>query len=248
MQGFFDFTFRARMAHRLTLPLTIVIPLLAVSLSVHGQDKAPKKQDPPVRVGVAPADDIGSLPPLTNAISKRAAKAFLSGDWKQARDAYLEILRADPDNALTLANLGAASLQLGEPKAACGYLEKALLQNPDLHMSRVTLGLAYLRSGQSYLAIATLSRAVSDQPKDARAHNYLAVAARERGWLAAAERELQLAVAADPGFAEAHYNLALVYMERPKPPIELARRHYRRALDLGAAPDTELAAKISSGS
>jgi tetratricopeptide (TPR) repeat protein len=200
----------------------------------------------PVRVGVAPSSEIGSLPPLTSAIGKRAAKAFLKGNWPEARKAYLEILKSDPDNALTLANLGATFLELKQYDEARRHLEKALRVNPGLNQARVILGVTYLRSGDSYRAIATLSMAVAEQPKNARAHNYLAAAILERGWAVAAERELQEAVSADPGFAEAHYNLALRYMEKKPPAVELARRHYQRAIDLGATPSSSLALKINS--
>ena len=79
-----------------------------------------------------------------------------------------------------------------------------------------------------------------------RAHNYLAVATLARGWTTAAERQLQQAVSADPGFAEAHYNLAIRYMEKKPPAVELARRHYQRAIDLGATPSSRLTMKINS--
>ena len=199
-----------------------------------------------VQVGVAPASEVGSLPPLTSAIGKRAAKAFLKGNWREARDAYLEILKSDPDNAPTLTNLGATFLELQQYDKARRHLEKALRANPRLHQARVILGVAYLRSGDSYRAIATLSRAVAEQPKNALAHNYLAAATLERGWTGAAERELQEAVSADPGFAEAHYNLAIRYIEKKPPAVELARRHYQRAIDLGATPSSSLALKINS--
>ena len=47
------------------------------------------------------------------------------------------------------------------------------------------------------------------------------------------ERALQL----DPDYVEANFNLALSYLQRTPPAVELARRHYYRAIDLGAAPD-----------
>jgi len=216
------------------------------SVVAQGEKEPDKPKDPPVRVGVADGEEIGTLPALTTEISKRAAKAFLQGDWIEARDAYLEILDADPSNALTLANLGATYLRMGEHKLAKSKLEKALAIQPKLHRARVTLGQAYLDAGDLYLAVSTLSRAVADQPRDAQAHNYLAVAARELGWVDGAERELQAAVAADPTFAEAHYNLALVYMERRPPAPELARRHYFRALDLGATADRDLVQRIDA--
>jgi tetratricopeptide (TPR) repeat protein len=200
----------------------------------------------PVRIGTAPTSEIGALPPLTSAIGKRAAKAFLQGKWHEARDAYLEILRSDPDNAPTLTNLGATFLELEQYTQARKHLEKALQVNPGLHQARIILGVTYLRSGDSYRAIAALSRVVAEQPKNARAHNYLAVATLQRGWTTAAERQLQEAVSADPGFAEAHYNLAIRYMEKTPPAVELAHRHYQRAIDLGATPSSRLSSRINS--
>ena len=41
----------------------------------------------------------------------------------------------------------------------------------------------------------------------------------------------------DSNYAEAHFNLALMYLERKPPATELARRHYAKAKELGAAPD-----------
>ena len=78
-----------------------------------------------VQVGVAPASEVGSLPPLTSAIGKRAAKAFLHGNCREARDAYLEILKSDPENAPTLTNLGATFLELQQYDEARRHLEKA---------------------------------------------------------------------------------------------------------------------------
>jgi Flp pilus assembly protein TadD len=48
---------------------------------------------------------------------------------------------------------------------------------------------------------------------------------------------LRRAVEIRPDYADAHFNLAVFCLERDPPAVELARRHYRRALDLGAAPD-----------
>ena len=44
----------------------------------------------------------------------------------------------------------------------------------------------------------------------------------------------------DPNYSDAHYNLAVFYLEGRPPSIELARRHYFRAIELGADPDPEI--------
>ncbi|MBV9273535.1 MAG: hypothetical protein JO333_06555, partial [Verrucomicrobia bacterium] len=51
---------------------------------------------------------------------------------------------------------------------------------------------------------------------------------------------LRKAVELDESYAEAHYNLAIIYTEHRPPELELARRHYYRALDLGAPPDLDI--------
>ncbi len=224
----------------------MMITVLITQKDCGAQEKNGDGKTLPVRIGSAPASEIGTLPPLTSAIGKRAAKAFLKGNLREARDAYLEILKSDPDNAPTLTNLGATFLELEQYTQARKHLEKALQTNPSLHQARTILGVTYLRSGESYRAISALSRVVAEQPKNARAHNYLAMATLERGWTKAAERQLQEAVSADPGFAEAHYNLAIRYMEKTPPAVELARRHYQRAIDLGATPSSRLSTKINS--
>ena len=226
--------------------ISTMISTLITLAACFAQDKNGNAKPVPVRIGKAPSAEIGALPPLTSAIGKRAAKAFLKGNWREARDAYLEILKSDPDNAPTLTNLGATFLELEQYSEARSHLEKALQSNPGLHQARIILGVTYLRTGESYLAISALSRVVAEQPKNARAHNYLAVATLERGWTTAAERQLQEAVSADPGFAEAHFNLAIRYMEKNPPAVELARRHYQRAIDLGATPSSRLTMKINS--
>jgi len=51
---------------------------------------------------------------------------------------------------------------------------------------------------------------------------------------------MRKAIELDEQYAEAHFNLAVLYLERQPPAVELARRHYYRALKLGAEHDDEL--------
>ena len=47
-------------------------------------------------------------------------------------------------------------------------------------------------------------------------------------------------ISIDPNFGDAHFNLALVYATSKPPSLELARREYNRALELGIAKDPRL--------
>ena len=69
---------------------------------------------------------------------------------------------------------------------------------------------------------------------------------RSLGWLDAAEAELQRAIELKPDYANAHFNLALMYLDRKPPARELARRHYERALALGAEKDDIVEEKLQA--
>ena len=186
----------------------------------------------------------GTLPPLTTALSERAAKAFGQGKWAEARKAYEEMLREDPNNALTLANLGAVEQAAGKLKEAQDYLQRAVAINPALQQSWISLGMVSYEKGDTYLALSALSHAAHEDPSDAKPHNYLAVIVKKLGWLDAAEAELRRAIELNPEYANAHFNLALMYLERKPPALELAKRHYDKATALGAEKDEIVEQKL----
>jgi Flp pilus assembly protein TadD len=86
-------------------------------------------------------------------------------------------------------------------------------------------------------SLAAVAQAVVHAPDDPVARNYLGVAAGRNRWFDAAEAELRRAVELKPDYADAHFNLAVFCLERTPPAVELARRHYEKALECGAAPD-----------
>lgn len=202
---------------------------LLFSMLIHAQETSP--------LTPAAVEKVGELPPLTKALNEKAAVAFSKGDWAGARKAYNEMIEMDPKNALVWANLGAVEQQAGQMKKAVQCFEKSVEHNAALAQSWLALGLLRLEAGDTYLAISALSRAVHEDPEDARAHNYLAIAAKNLGWSGAAESELQKAIELKPDYGIAHFNLALMMLEHRPPSIELARRHYDKALSLGVAKD-----------
>ena len=104
----------------------------------------------------------------------------------------------------------------------------------------MTLGILYLDRNRLDEALAALTQATLYDPRNARAHNYLGVVVGRKGWIDGAQVELRRAVEIDPNYSDAHFNLAVFYLEGKPPSLELARRHYYRALELGAEPDPEL--------
>ncbi len=211
---------------------------------VSAQSEKPEAAPPGPALGLADQQKSGDLPPVSNHLSAKASQAFSKRDWAAARSAYLEILKLDPTNALTLANLGAVEQQAGHLGEAQTYFSKAVSINPALQQTWVALGLVSYQNGDLYLALSAFGRAIHEDPMDAKSHSYLALALKQLGWLDAAEAELQRAIEINPGYANAHFNLALMYLERKPPALELGRRHYATALSLGAAKDDLVEEKL----
>lgn len=193
-------------------------------------------QDTPL-MNPANMNKTGMLPPHTKVLGERAATAFAKKDWPTARKAYQEMLQLDDGNALIWANLGAVEQQAGDRKRAIECFENSVKFNAHLAQTWTALGLLLQQQGDAYRAISCFARAIHEEPEDARAHNYLAITIKGLGWTDAAEVELQKAIALKPDYGIAHFNMALMLLERRPPAIELARRHYQKALSLGVAKD-----------
>lgn len=183
-----------------------------------------------------------ALPPEVAALAREGALAVAAEQWETARDLYLEMVKIAPDNALAYANLGVAEHQLGNDLAAAGNLSKATTLNPHIARNWQTLGLIQYERGELALALSSLTRAIHEDPSEAEARLILAAVVRDYGWPEAALVELQRAVEVDPKLASAHYNLAISYLEADPPKLELARRHYYAAIDLGTPPSPEIEA------
>jgi len=186
--------------------------------------------------------ELASLPPEVAEMAKHGALAVSEGSWEKARGIYLEMIKLAPDNALAYANLGVAEHQLGNLLAASGNLGKSLELNPHIARNWQTLGLISYERRELALAISCLTRAIHESPEDPESRLLLAAVVRDYGWKEAAVTELQRAIELDPGLASAHYNLAVTYLEMKPPRLELARRHYYAAVDLGSAPSPEIEA------
>ena len=150
------------------------------------------------------------------------------------------MLKLEPGNLVALVNLGLAEFQSGNPKRSAELLNRAVSLRLDLPPAWLTLGMIHMDANQPDAALAALSQAVLHDPKNPRARNFLGVVVGRRGWIDGAQAELRRAVELDPGYADAHYNLAVFYLQEKPPALELARRHYFKALELGVEKDPEM--------
>ncbi len=189
------------------------------------------------------SQDTASLPKLSADAKEAAEKGiilFRNDKLQEAKAQFKRMTELAPNHPMGWVNLGSAEYQLGDFAAAERDLRKAIGLDLTAEQAWLTLGMIGYQTGDLDGGLAALTQAVYLQPNDAKAHLYLGVLIRKKGWLNGAEDEMRKAIALDDHYAEAHYNLAVLYLERQPPAIELARRHYYRALSLGAEPDSEL--------
>jgi len=173
-------------------------------------------------------------------ISKRALAALAKGDLDAAREGFLKVLETVPDNVPTMINLGLVEYRSKNLEAAEKCLQSAVHLAPDASLGWLILGIVQYDRTRYDNALASLAQAAVLDPKNAMVHQYLGVTIGQKGWYSGAEDEMRKALQIDPGYAEAHFNLAVFYLQRNPPAVELARRHYQRALELGAAPDPDV--------
>ncbi len=175
-----------------------------------------------------------------------ANPAFTAKNYRAARSAYEKALSVDPDNLVALVNLGMAEFQSGDNRKARDLLEKAVRLRLDTAPAWLTLGIIHMDADRFPEALAALSQAALLDPENPRARNFLGVVIGRQGWIDGAQQELRRAVELDPAYADAHYNLAAFYLEEKPPAVELARRHYFKALELGVEKDAAMEKVLQS--
>ena len=190
---------------------------------------------------------------VSNQLSPDAKKAAEDGiaamgrnNFAVAETNFLKLLKLSPDNINGLINLGLVEFRLGRSEEAQKYLQQATHLKPDAGLAWMMLGVIFMNQHDQEAATAALAQAVYLNPRSAEAHNYFAVTLARRGWYSGAEDEMEKVVELAPKFADAHFNLAVLYLQETPPAVELARRHYQKALELGARPDPDIAAKIAA--
>jgi tetratricopeptide (TPR) repeat protein len=173
-------------------------------------------------------------------LAKQAMAAMTKGDLERAKKDFLKVLQLIPDNAPTMINLGLLEYQQKHYKEAELRLQSAVRLAPESGLGWLILGVVQYDQNKFDHALASLAQAAVLEPKNATVHHYLGVTIGQKGWYSGAEDEMRKALELEPDYAEAHFNLSVFYLQRNPPAVELARRHYQRARDLGAAPDPDV--------
>lgn len=194
----------------------------------------------------SPENDGKFVPEFAREAAGEGNQAFAKRDYERARRSYNKALSLAPDNLYLLVNLGVVEFYAKNYPEAEKLLKRALQIKLDSAPAWLTLGIIYMDDGRLDEALAALTQATLYDPGNARARNYLGVVVGRKGWIDAAQDELRKAVNIDPNYTDAQYNLAVFLLENKPPSIELARRHYYRAVELGAEPDPEIEATLKN--
>lgn len=174
-----------------------------------------------------------------------AARELLSTDPAAAIPIAERILHTRADHPLALALIGAANLELGNPRAAADAFERALASDDTLPEALLGRGEAALASARPEDAVTPYHRAVEEAGGDQRilaeAYRGLGVAYLGLGQLDKGIRELRKAVAEDAEDPVARSFLGDALVRRGG--LEEARRHLRRAIDRAEPPAIALVAQ-----
>jgi len=229
---------------RLSKTACLLLALLLIAHLGHCPAAA-ETSEPPRAAAERSARERHPFPHEQAGLAREAARAASRGEWQEAEKLYRDLVQQLPDHPLARANLGTVLYRTEKHSEALDELEEALRLDPDLTAALQTLGLLYFHKENHYRAISALTRAIDLDPTNSRLHHHLAIVLNDHGWREAAETELRKALGLDPRYVDAHFNLAVIYLERTPPSIELARRHYYRAIELGADTDTTIEAILN---
>jgi len=175
----------------------------------------------------------------------QAGRAFASGNLSEAESLYTRSLALDPSSPAVLLSMAAVKTRLGKTDESVAFTRKALSADWANPAAWLLLGMNALELKHDDEALADLMQAAVRDDSNPRAHNYLGIAAGRKGLGELSEKELRRAAELDPNYADAHYNLAVFYLNRTPPLMEMVRRHYQRALDLGAPRDAAIEERLA---
>jgi len=122
-----------------------------------------------------------------------------AGKVDQARGAYEDVLRIDPENTQALNNLAFIKADEGvDLDLALGYAQRALRHAPNDPGISDTLGLIYIRKKLTGQAVQVLRDLVSREPSNPSFHMHLGMALYDAGEKQQAKKELETALRHKP--------------------------------------------------
>ena len=216
-------------------PATNAAPAENTASTDNGANSTDQRVPDPTRYSYKPR-----LPDDMREVAQEATDLFKMQRYDEAAAKYQMIIDKYPESLYAWSNLGVVRSQEGKLQDAMKALQQAVKLSPNDAFSYRNLGIVYYQLNQNDAAIDALERSIALDPNNVYSHDYLGCACSQKGWQEVAEKEFRKAIEIDDSFPDAHYNLAIVYAMQKPPALELARRHYKRALELGLPKDPRL--------
>ena len=220
------------------------VPLTAEELALFKKPATKIAVHPPTVPAAAAGShvvhSIKDLPPGAGALMADAQRAFQARDFEKAESKYREVLSQDDKNVYVLAHLANAQFAAGQIDDCEKTVRDVIALDPNDPAGLYLMGNLRMRQGKLDEALDALSRSSLINPTNSVTQNSLGTVLSQKGQRKAAETALRKALMSDPDYADAHHNLAIVYATENPPSMELARLHYKKAMDLGHPRDADL--------
>jgi len=189
---------------------------------------------------ITKAQDDGSE---AKAAFDKGIRFYQDGQYKEAIEAFTELLQLMPDFAEGYFNLGMAHFRLGDADAAVTVFEKAIELKPDFLEAYFGLGQVYFDKGEEEKATQIYQKATSAIPDNARAYVNLGIICFSNNKDDMAVEALLKAKDLDPSLPQIYYQLGLVYTRKGE--LDKTIASFEEFLALAPdAPEAESVRKI----
>jgi len=154
-----------------------------------------------------------------------------SGEFEKAQRCYKQVLKKVPKNADALHLLGVTYRQLGFPKRALEYIQKAIEINPGQAPFYANLARTMMDIGSDPDSLVAVSKkALSLNPNETEALNIKGIALTTLEEWDEAEQTFETLIALRPGFGDAYQNFGLLLRKQKK--FEQALTFFERAVEM----------------
>ena len=187
-----------------------------------------------------------AAPDEVRGFATAAQRLFGSQQFEEAESAFEKVLALDPLNVGARCNLAVSQVRQGKLDTAIINLKKAQAYNFDHDFPHYLLGTVYLRQNKLEDATEEISTALKINGNNGAGHSALGLIYTKQKRFTDAMNEFKLAVQFDPEIGEAHFNLAILYAMAEPAKKDLAKHHYREAINRGVAPDKDLELMLRS--
>ncbi|MEM9533831.1 MAG: tetratricopeptide repeat protein [Pseudomonadota bacterium] len=186
---------------------------------------------------------------LLMALRALAGQQLDQREHAAARENYLEVLRANPDDFASQYNLGLCYRGLGRSDLAADQFRQVVEQHPERTDARQNLGYALRRLGKPSEALTQFQAALEEKPDDPQLLANLAGAAKDLGESAQAMAYYQRALTLAPEDLDIRSNLLLTmnYLDEVTP-AELFAAHQAYAEQVHQSTRRPLAQAPKPGS